>query len=238
MPLSKDPEKISSMFDEISGNYDRLNHILSFGIDRSWRRRLVRELSCQIEASGSTLCQTKVLDLACGTGDLSALLKKSGFNVVGGDFSREMLRKAKDRNPDIEFVFADAENLPFEDNSVDAVTICFGIRNFNDREKALTEIRRVLKPSGVLAIAEFSIPEQCVWRACYTLYFRYILPAIGGIVSSNKSAYTYLPESAFDFPAPKLFVKEIESAGFSDVRSIPMTGSVALVYTATIKKQH
>lgn len=237
MSLSKDPEKISSMFDEISGNYDKLNHILSFGADKSWRRRLVKELSRQIEASGRTVGNTKVLDLACGTGDLSALLSKSGFNVVGGDFSPQMLLKAKAKNPNIEFVSADAENLPFEDNSVDAVTICFGIRNFNDRGKALAEIRRVLKPSGILAIAEFSIPEQCVWRACYTLYFRYILPAIGGIVSSNKSAYTYLPESAFDFPAPKLFVKEIESAGFSDVRSIPMTGSVALVYTATILKQ-
>lgn len=237
MSLSKDPEKISSMFDDISGKYDKLNHILSFGADRAWRRGLVRELSRRIEATGRTVSNTKVLDLACGTGDLSALLSKSGFNVVGGDFSPQMLLKAKAKNPNIEFVSADAENLPFEDNSFDAVTICFGIRNFNDRGKALAEIGRVLKPSGILAIAEFSIPERYMWKKCYTLYFKYVLPTIGGMVSSNKSAYSYLPESAFDFPAPILFTKEIESAGFSDIRNTSMTGSVTHIYTATVKKQ-
>lgn len=220
--LNKDREVISSMFDSIAPVYDRLNHILSFGIDRYWRKKLVRT----VDVSGVR----KVLDVACGTGDVSLALKKRGMEVVGVDISDKMLAIAGKKVPGVDFVDGDASDLPFPDSTFDAVTVAFGIRNFDKRDKCICELRRVLKDGGILAVLEFSIPGNRLWRKLYTWYFRNILPAVGRAVSGQDYAYTYLPESSFDFPAPELFVHELEAGGFRCTEARQMTGGVAYLY--------
>ena len=214
------------MFDSIAPVYDRLNHLLSFGIDRSWRRKLVRAA-----VGRSPRTDMRVLDVACGTGDVSVALKKRGVEVIGADISEKMLALAREKAPDIVFVYGDAAGLPFEDGSFDSITIAFGIRNFDRRPQCIRELLRVLKPGGQLCIVEFSIPRNRLWRGLYTWYFRHILPAIGRMVSRQAYAYTYLPESSFDFPAPELFCRELEDGGFKNVTARSMTGGVAYLYT-------
>ena len=187
--LNKSRETISSMFDSIAPVYDRLNHLLSFGIDRSWRRRLVRAVS--------SFCA---------------------------------LALARKKAPGIDFRYGDASELPFADGSFDAVTIAFGIRNFDKRAQCIRELHRVLKDGGMLAIAEFSIPRNRLWRGIYTLYFKNILPAIGRLVSKQAYAYSYLPESSFDFPAPEKFRAELSEGGFRAVTARSMTGGVSYLY--------
>lgn len=242
-PLKKDKETISGMFNSIAGTYDFLNHFLSFGIDRSWRRKLVRKIVSEsgvntTQSSKSKAgCDTphkaeapKVLDIACGTGDTAIALDKKGMNVTGADISVEMLAVARKKAPHITFQYGDAAGLDFPDNSFDAVSITFGIRNFDDRAVCLKEIYRVLKPGGLLCIAEFSIPRNKLWKALYSFYFRTIPPLAGKLISGQKQAYTYLPESSFDFPAPELFAGELKSGGFSNVSFRSMTGGVAYLY--------
>ena len=149
--LNKSRETISSMFDSIAPVYDRLNHLLSFGIDRSWRRRLVRAVSSFCALRGG---EVKVLDMACGTGDVSIALKRKGFDVIGADISENMLALARKKAPGIDFRYGDASELPFADGSFDAVTIAFGIRNFDKRAQCIRELHRVLKDGGMLAIAD------------------------------------------------------------------------------------
>ncbi|HIZ85489.1 MAG TPA: bifunctional demethylmenaquinone methyltransferase/2-methoxy-6-polyprenyl-1,4-benzoquinol methylase UbiE [Candidatus Coprenecus stercoravium] len=225
--LKKDKETISSMFDSIAPTYDRLNHILSFGIDRLWRRRLVRKVVGAVQEGSSA----RVLDVACGTGDVSIALKRQGLDVTGADISEKMLAVARTKAGDIEFIYGNAAGLPFDDDTFDCVTIAFGIRNFDMRPQCIKELRRILKDGGMLAVVEFSIPRNRLWRSIYTLYFKNILPAIGRMVSRQAYAYTYLPESSFDFPAPKVFCRELEDGGFRDVTSQSMTGGVAYLYT-------
>ena len=225
--LNKSRETISSMFDSIAPVYDRLNHLLSFGIDRSWRRRLVRAVSSFCALRGG---EVKVLDMACGTGDVSIALKRNGLDVVGADISENMLAIARKKAPGIDFRYGDASELPFADRSFDAVTIAFGIRNFDKRAQCIRELHRVLKDGGMLAIAEFSIPRNRLWRGIYTLYFKNILPAVGRLVSKQAYAYSYLPESSFDFPAPEKFRAELSDGGFREVTARSMTGGVAYLY--------
>ncbi len=225
--LNKSRETISSMFDSIAPVYDRLNHLLSFGIDRSWRRRLVRAVSSFCALRGG---EVKVLDMACGTGDVSIALRRKGLDVVGADISENMLALARKKAPGIDFRYGDASELPFADGSFDAVTIAFGIRNFDKRAQCIRELHRVLKDGGMLAIAEFSIPRNRLWRGIYTLYFKNILPAIGRLVSKQAYAYSYLPESSFDFPAPEKFRAELSEGGFRDVTAMSMTGGVSYLY--------
>ena len=225
--LNKSRETISSMFDSIAPVYDRLNHLLSFGIDRSWRRRLVRAVSSFCALRGG---EVKVLDMACGTGDVSIALKRKGLDVVGADISENMLALARKKAPGIDFRYGDASELPFADGSFDAVTIAFGIRNFDKRAQCIRELHRVLKDGGMLAIAEFSIPRNRLWRGIYTLYFKNILPAIGRLVSKQAYAYSYLPESSFDFPAPEKFRAELSEGGFRAVTARSMTGGVSYLY--------
>ena len=215
------------MFDSIAPVYDRLNHLLSFGIDRSWRRRLVRAVSSFCALRGG---EVKVLDMACGTGDVSIALRRKGLDVVGADISENMLALARKKAPGIDFRYGDASELPFADGSFDAVTIAFGIRNFDKRAQCIRELHRVLKDGGMLAIAEFSIPRNRLWRGIYTLYFKNILPAIGRLVSKQAYAYSYLPESSFDFPAPEKFRAELSEGGFRAVTARSMTGGVAYLY--------
>ena len=225
--LNKSRETISSMFDSIAPVYDRLNHLLSFGIDRSWRRRLVRAVSSFCALRGG---EVKVLDMACGTGDVSIALKRKGLDVIGADISENMLALARKKAPGIDFRYGDASELPFADGSFDAVTIAFGIRNFDKRAQCIRELHRVLKDGGMLAIAEFSIPRNRLWRGIYTLYFKNILPAVGRLVSKQAYAYSYLPESSFDFPAPEKFRAELSEGGFRDVTVRSMTGGVSYLY--------
>lgn len=225
--LDKDRETISSMFDSIAPVYDRLNHLLSFGIDRSWRRRLVSSVVSFCKGRGGDV---KVLDVACGTGDVSISLNRKGLDVSGVDISENMLAIAGKKAPGISFMYGDASCLPFEDGTFDAVTIAFGIRNFDRRDQCIRELHRVLKAGGMLAIAEFSIPRNKLWRGLYSFYFRKILPSVGKAVSKQAYAYTYLPESSFDFPSPDKFCAELAEGGFTDVSARSMTGGVSYLY--------
>lgn len=210
------------MFDSIAGKYDFLNHFLSFGIDRTWRKRLVRKI---LEDGAAD-----VLDVACGTGDVSIALQKKGIDVTGVDISENMLAIARQKASDIDFMYGDASELDFPDESFDAVTIAFGIRNFDDRAACIRELYRVLKPGGLICIAEFSIPHNRLWKALYSFYFRNIPPLAGRIFAGHKQAYEYLPESSFDFPAPDSFCIELSDGGFKEVSSNSMTGGVAYLY--------
>lgn len=225
--LDKKRETISSMFDSIAPVYDSLNHLLSFGIDRSWRRRLVRRV---VSFCRQRPGDVRVLDVACGTGDVSIALHRKGLDVTGVDISANMMDIARKKAPEITFSYGDASALPFGDGTFDAVTIAFGIRNFDKRGQCIRELHRVLKDGGMLAIAEFSIPRNRLWRGVYTMYFKYVLPAVGRIVSRQSYAYTYLPESSFDFPAPGDFLAELSEGGFTDISAESMTGGVAYLY--------
>lgn len=227
-PLSKDKKKIAGMFNEIAPHYDFLNHFLSFNIDRSWRRRLVKKV-CAAKSS-------EVLDLACGTGDVTLSLAKKGIKVTGMDISEKMLDIAKSKKHsvgEIAFINAPADSIPFPDDSFDAVTISFGIRNFDHRPKCIEEIHRIIRPGGIVAILEFTIPQNKLWKSIYTFYFRKFLPAIGKTVSRQQFAYTYLPLSAFEFPQREAFCSELEDGGFKDVSYDSMTGGIACLYIGT-----
>lgn len=244
--LKKDTGTISTMFNGIAPSYDILNHILSFNIDKYWRSRMVKFL--KENACGY---QPKVLDIACGTGDSSIALYKAGMNVSGIDIAQKMLDMAIEKNTNLkrkaarydakhpqnplpplpDYILASAEELPFVDEKFDAVTISFGIRNFNHRSRCLKEIFRVIKPGGVVAILEFAKPQNGFVRWVYDLYFNNILPFIGRIVSKDKDAYKYLSTSVEDFPKFDAFAKEVAQAGFGEVNFKQMTFGTCVLYT-------
>lgn len=231
--LSKDKEKIAQMFDHIASNYDFLNHLLSFNIDKCWRKKLIRSVSTDIASKRGNI---KFLDLACGTGDVARGLSSIGIKVTGMDISTQMLAIAKEKSKsngeytDIEYIVGSADEIPFTDNHFDGVTISFGIRNFDHRDICIDEIYRVIKPGGTLHILEFSIPKNKIWRSIYCFYFSKILPIIGRIISSEDFAYKYLPLSAMEFPCRETFCNEISSHGFCDVNYKSLTGGVACLY--------
>ena len=228
--VSKTPNRIAGMFDAIAGRYDFLNHFLSAGIDRRWRRRAIASLGL-----AGREC---VLDLCTGTGDLAIAAMRahpSAARVVGVDFAGAMLaigeRKVRASNLQraIAFVRGDATRLPVADGSVDAVTIGFGIRNVEDMPSACREIHRVLKPRGRFAILEFAIPSTPLFRQAYLWYLRHVLPRIGRAVSRHDGAYSYLQASIDAFASPDEFVKLLRQHGFVDVCPVPLTfGSVIL----------
>jgi demethylmenaquinone methyltransferase/2-methoxy-6-polyprenyl-1,4-benzoquinol methylase len=230
--VSREASRISAMFDAIAPRYDFLNHLLSAGIDRSWRRRAIRSL----HLSG----RETVLDLCTGTGDLAIEARQAAPGaalVLGVDFSSVMLelgvKKLRSRRLDnaIALVRGDASTIPVADRSVDAVTIAFGIRNVADRGAACREMLRVLKPGGRLAILEFAMPASPVVRWLYLSYFRHILPRIGAWISGHDSAYAYLPASVDAFE-PAEFVDLLRTSGFVDVTADPMTFASVFLYTA------
>lgn len=230
--LKKERSIISAMFNNIAGSYDLLNHLLSLGIDKIWRKRLIKHLMSSPPV--------KVLDLATGTGDIAIELFRRGVEVTGIDIAQKMLDKANEKcaaerksaTPLPMFLLASADEIPFPDNSFDAVTIGFGIRNFENREQSLGEIFRVINNGGQLAILEFASPKNRVWRALYTFYFHNILPVAGKIISKDMSAYTYLPESVSEFPQYDAFCGELRIVGFTSVDFKPLSGGVAVLYTA------
>jgi demethylmenaquinone methyltransferase/2-methoxy-6-polyprenyl-1,4-benzoquinol methylase len=220
---------VTKMFDSVAKNYDFLNHLLSGGIDILWRKRAVRQLSLTENE--------KHLDLACGTGDFAIeVQKKFSCHVTGADISTEMLaiarEKTKEKMANFEFLHADAENLPFEDNTFSSVTIGFGIRNFGDKAKALREILRILKPQGKLVILEFSKIRTPIIGALFDFYFRNILPKIGALFSDDKYAYTYLPDSVNTFPNQPDFTKLMTDQGFQNAYYKNYTFGIATLFYA------
>lgn len=221
---------VRTMFNGIAHSYDFLNHFLSFGIDVSWRKRLIKE--------ARKVPNKSILDMATGTADLSIMAAKklSPEKIVGADISTGMLdigRKKvteKGLNTVIDLQVQDAENLTFNDNSFDLAMVAFGVRNFENLEKGLSEMKRVIKPKSSLLVLEFSTPENRFVQWSYEFYSSVILPTIGRMVSRNKTAYTYLPKSIEKFPSGQKFVEILEKVGFSECRAIPLTFGIATLY--------
>jgi len=231
--LSK-KEQIAQMFDAISGNYDRLNRVISFGIDIKWRKKVLRIVT---KSNPKT-----ILDIATGTGDLAILMAQTKADkIIGLDISAGMLEVGKQKIIDkklsarIEMVLADSENMPFEDDFFDAITVAFGIRNFENLEKGLAEILRVLKPNGLFVILETSVPEKTPYKQGYAFYSRNILPVIGKLFSKDDVAYGYLSESAAAFPYGEVLNNILRKIGFIAVVAMPETFGVATIYSASKK---
>lgn len=228
--LSK-KEQVAKMFDNISRNYDFLNHFLSLGIDIYWRKKLVKHLKKQSPAN--------ILDVATGTSDLAiAMLKAKPREIIGIDISKGMLEignkklKNKSLNHKIKLQLADSEKLPFKNDTFEAVTVSFGARNFENLEKGLSEMYRVLKPKGKLYILEFSQPEIFPFKQVYQFYFKYILPLIGKMFSRDNAAYNYLPESVGAFPYGIELNKIIEKSGYNKAKNYSLTMGIASIYIA------
>lgn len=220
------------MFDTISGDYDGLNRVISFGIDVKWRKKVVKIVKDNKPES--------ILDIATGTGDLAInLAETNASKIVGLDISSGMLEigkekiKKKNLEHKIEMVLGDSENMPFEDNTFDAITVAFGVRNFETLENGLKEILRVLKPSGVFVILETSVPSKTPYKQGYNFYTKNILPVIGRIFSKDRSAYKYLCESASVFPYGEALNNILRKIGFINVEDFPQTFGVATIYTAS-----
>jgi demethylmenaquinone methyltransferase/2-methoxy-6-polyprenyl-1,4-benzoquinol methylase len=231
--VEKAPHRIAGMFDAIAGRYDFLNHLLSAGLDRRWRARAIRAL----HLTGREV----VLDLCTGTADLAIAAVTGGdraaARVVGVDFATEMLRIGRDKlraaglERRIALVRGDASRVPLAGGSADAVTIAFGIRNVEQPEQACTEMMRVLKPGGRLAILEFGLPRSPILRRAYSWYFVSVLPRIGRLVSRHPDAYTYLPASVGAFYTTDAFVALLLKSGFVDVTATPLTFGIVYLYT-------
>jgi demethylmenaquinone methyltransferase/2-methoxy-6-polyprenyl-1,4-benzoquinol methylase len=225
-------KQVEQMFDNISENYDSLNRVISLGTDQSWRRKLIKIVKATQPKN--------ILDVATGTGDLAiALADSSAKKIVGLDISAGMLSvgqkkiDAKKLDHKIEMVQADSEDLPYEDNYFDAITVAFGVRNFEHLDKGLLEINRVLKPGGVFVVLETSVPTNFPFKQGYKIYAKGILPAIGKLFSKDKSAYAYLSESASQFPFGEAFNNILRKNGFTNVKDLPQTFGVATIYVAT-----
>ena len=227
-------EQVEQMFDNIAGNYDKLNRVISFGIDVKWRKKVLK-----IVADSNPKI---ILDIATGTGDLAILMTETNAEkIIGLDISDGMLEvgriKIRQQNlsDKIEMVLADSENMPYSDNYFDAITVAFGVRNFENLEKGLSEILRVLKPNGVFVILETSVPEKFPFRQGYHFYSKAILPLIGKMFSKDDAAYQYLSDSASVFPFGEALNNILRKVGFIDVKALPQTFGVATIYKATKK---
>ena len=225
-------EQVTKMFDTISGDYDGLNRVISFGIDIKWRKKVVKIVK---ENNPDT-----ILDIATGTGDLAInLAETNATKIIGLDISSGMLEigKAKIKNKaldsKIEMILADSENMPFEDNTFDAITVAFGIRNFESLENGLKEIYRVLKPNGTFVILETSMPTKAPYLQGYKFYTKNILPLIGKLFSKDRSAYKYLSESASAFPYGETLNNILRNIGFINVEDFPQTLGVATIYKSS-----
>lgn len=224
-------EKVRTMFAEISGKYDLMNNVLSFGIHHSWRKLTVK---CSGKVTGK-----KVLDCASGTGDLAIEFARNGAQVMATDFCEEMLvytpPKAKQLGLTIQTEVADAMNLPYNDNDFDISSISFGIRNVDNPVQTLKEMARVVKPGGVVAVLEFGQPTG-IFGKLYQFYGRYIMPAIGRLIAGNQHAYEYLPQTAAKFPAGDKFLALMgEADSFQTIKAKKLTFGVAYIYTGIVK---
>ncbi len=222
---------VRDMFSGIASKYDFLNHVLSLNIDKRWRRSVRQKLSGILDDPSAV-----VLDVACGTGDLSLELKlNANASVIGSDFCHPMLAIAKIKTDEakaaIPYIEGDAMRLPFADSVFDAVTIAFGLRNLSNFADGLSELARVLKPEGKLVVLEFSSPVVPGFRGLFNFYFTKVLPRIGGVVSGSQSAYEYLPESVAKFPDQKGLAELMRSCGFGSVEFTNLTGGIAAIHT-------
>lgn len=223
-------EEVAEMFNNISGKYDFLNHFLSMGIDRVWRKKAIKMLQ--------TIQPKRILDIATGTGDfaLEALSLKPK-EIIGIDISEGMLAKGREKmtrkkvDQIISMRLGDSENLPFEDNYFDALTVGFGVRNFENLEKGLVEMLRVVRPGGKLIILEFSKPKRFPVKQYYAFHSKYIIPFFGKRISKDEKAYAYLPESVAAFPEGKDFEKILISLGYKDVQLKLVSGGIATIYS-------
>lgn len=225
-------EQVAKMFNNIAPKYDFLNHTLSMGIDILWRKKAVKILK-----NGNP---KTVLDIACGTGDFAIEDLNSGASeVVGLDISEGMVNvgiekvKAKGLQEKVSLRVGDSENIPFDDNSFDGITVGFGVRNFENLEKGLSEMHRVLNNNGQVIVLEFSKPKKFPIKQFYFFYFKYILPKIGRLISKDKTAYTYLPDSVNAFPDGKNFTDILEKVGFKNTKIVPCTFGIASIYVGT-----
>ena len=227
-------EQVEQMFDNIAPTYDKLNHIMSLNIDRVWRRRVMRIVR-RAKAH-------KIMDVATGTGDLAIAMAKrvDRTQILGVDLSEEMLavarRKVEKQGLEERIMLekGDAENLDMvTSESIDAATVAFGVRNFENIERGLKEIYRTLKPGGKLVVLEFSMPKNRLVRWVYSQYAHRLLPRIGGMISKDKQAYTYLPDSVEEFPAPERFAEILRGVGFKSVKTRSQSFGIAYIYDAT-----
>ena len=219
--------RVREMFATIAGRYDLLNHLLSGNVDKRWRRIVAQRVREKLRANDA-----RVLDVACGTGDLAlTLFEITGAGVVGTDFCRPMLDIAAGKmSGRIRFIEGDALDLPFRDGTFDVATIAFGLRNLSNVESGLAELSRVLKPGGWVAVLEFSRPANVILRPMFNLYFRKVLPWIGGVVSGSRNAYIYLPASVQKFPDQSQLSLLMERAGFDQVSYQNLTGGIAALH--------
>lgn len=227
-------EQVAQMFDTISEKYDGLNRVISFGIDIKWRKKVLKLVS--------DTNPSNILDIATGTGDLAILMAETkASKIIGLDISSGMLEVGKKKIAEknltnrVEMVLGDSEIIPFEDNTFDAITVAFGVRNFENLEKGLSEILRVLKPNGIFVILETSVPTKAPYKQFYNFYTSKILPLIGKSFSKDKSAYAYLSESASLFPYGEALNNILRKIGFIDVADQPQTFGVATIYSASKK---
>ena len=225
-------EQVTTMFDTISKEYDGLNRVISFGIDIKWRKKVVELVAKQNPKT--------ILDIATGTGDLAInLAETNAQEIIGLDISEGMLEvgkkkiKKKQLSNKIKMVVGDSEQLPFDDSTFDAITVAFGIRNFENLDKGLSEILRVLKPNGIFVILETSVPTKAPFKQGYNLYTKRIMPLIGKLFSKDKMAYSYLSESASVFPYGKALNNILTKIGFINATALPQTFGVATIYLAS-----
>lgn len=225
-------KQVEQMFDKISGNYDGLNRVISMGTDVSWRKKVIALVKAEQPKA--------VLDIATGTGDLAIQMTEiKAEKIVGLDLSEGMLQvarkkiAAKNLTEKVEMIQGDSEDLPFEENSFDAITVAFGVRNFENLEKGLSEIHRVLKPGGIFVVLETSVPTRFPFKQGYKLYSGSILPLIGRVFSKDREAYLYLSKSAAAFPYGDAFNNILKKTGFINVEDKPQTFGVATIYTAS-----
>jgi len=229
-------EQVTQMFDEVSSKYDLLNRILTFRLDIGWRKKVVKLVNNHTK----TKKEKKLLDIATGTGDLAIMLAKiEDSKIIGLDISKGMLDvgikkiKVKKLDHKIEMVLGDSEKLPFSDNTFDAITVGFGVRNFEDLDKGLQEIHRVLKPEGIFVVLETSQPTKFPIKQFFKFYSKYVIPTVGGLFSKDKKAYSYLPESAAKFPYGKKFNNILIKNGFNVAVDNPVAFGISTIYTAT-----
>ena len=225
--MNEKKNNVKNIFDSIAGKYDLLNHLLSFGVDKYWRRKA---LNLSKVASESFL-----LDIACGTGDVAIEARKQGVQkIVGADFSHNMLELFKKKSEWIagNVIQSTAEQMPFRNNSFTNITVAFGVRNFYDIKEGFGSFHRILKENGRATVIEFQMPENKAFKALYKFYFKKILPFVGGIISKNKTAYQYLPDSVEEFDEKISLVGLLKEAGFRSVTKHTLTFGIVQVVIA------
>jgi demethylmenaquinone methyltransferase/2-methoxy-6-polyprenyl-1,4-benzoquinol methylase len=223
------------MFDSIAWKYDFLNHLLSFGIDRKWRRKTVEKIS--------GLCKNpKIIDVATGTGDLAIeAMKLNPVKITGIDISDKMIKLGREKinnknlEDKIELLKCDSENICFDNNIFDAAMVAFGVRNFSDPVRGLAEMRRVVRKDGLIVVLEFSKPDGFIFKHAYNFYFKNFLPLIGSVFSRHRNAYRYLNESVMKFADSEEFIQMMKSAGLSEIKQTRLTRGIASIYTGVKK---